>query len=129
MLDGDAENRGSVPLAEENRERLEEYMAAFNQPQSTLALDQGDYANTGFTQWGASGLAAVWAEENTRDSIFKAFKRKGSKIKDLYAVIGPCISIKNYEVKIDFKKKISYQNPKNKIFFNTFAIKHINVMT
>ena len=76
LLDGDAENRGSVPLAEENRERLEEYMAAFNQPQSTLALDQGDYANTGFTQWGASGLAVAWAEENTRYSIFKAFKRK-----------------------------------------------------
>ena len=59
LLDGDPENRGSVPLKEENVARLEEYMRAFNQPISTVSLEQGEYANTGFTQWGASGLSLI----------------------------------------------------------------------
>ena len=88
-LDGDPENRGSVPLAEENIDRLTEYMQAFNQPLSTVDLKQGTYANTGFTQWGASGLAVAWAEENTRESIFNAFRRK-----ETFATTGTRIAVR-----------------------------------
>tara|TARA_Y100000590_G_C15651230_1_gene988839 strand:- start:7 stop:759 length:753 start_codon:yes stop_codon:yes gene_type:complete len=45
------------------------------------------------------------------------FKKKGSKVKDLVVVIGPCISKKNYEVKSDFLKKFLSQNKNNKKFF------------
>jgi len=55
------------------------------------------------------------------------FKKKGSKTSDILAVIGPCISQKNYEVKNDFKTKFLKQSShnikhfklvKNKIYFD-----------
>ena len=64
-------------------------MQAFNQPLSTVDLKQGTYANTGFTQWGASGLAVAWAEENTRESIFNAFRRK-----ETFATTGTRIAVR-----------------------------------
>ena len=49
--------RGSVPLAEPTPE--------------------GDmYRETYYDTWSAAGLAGVWAEENTRESIYDAFRRK-----------------------------------------------------
>ena len=111
LLDGDPENRGSVPLKEENVERLDEYMRAFNQPISTVNLEQGEYANTGFTQWGASGLAVAWAEENTRESIFNAFRRK-----ETFATTGTRIAVRFLEDMI-FPLLILIQSP--------LSVKHI----
>jgi len=52
------------------------------------------------------------------------FKKKGSRTKDLVAVIGPCISKYRYEVKKDFLIKFLNQSKKNKHFF-TFEKKKI----
>ena len=43
--------------------------------------------------------------------------KKGSSTKNITAVIGPCISLKNYEVKKDFIKKFIRKDPKTKVFF------------
>ena len=66
LLDITAEQRGSVPRAE-----------------------TGEY-NDGSTQyWGASGLAAVWAESNTREDIFRALQRK-----ETFATTGPRMRVR-----------------------------------
>ena len=55
------------------------------------------------------------------------FKKKGSKLTDIIAVIGPCISQENYEIKNDFKLNFLKQNSenmkhfkivKNKVYFD-----------
>ena len=51
-------------------------------------------------------------------NLINSFKKEGSNINNIIAVIGPCISKKNYEVKNDFVKKFLKKNKKNKIFFN-----------
>ena len=45
------------------------------------------------------------------------FKKKGSKLGDIFVVIGPCISQNNYEIKNNFREKFLKQNPKNKKHF------------
>ena len=50
--------------------------------------------------------------------------KKGSSTKNITAVIGPCISLKNYEVKKDFIKKFIRKDPKTKVFFKNIRDKN-----
>ena len=56
-----------------------------------------------------SALHAGWkgAYKKIVSVTLEEFKLRGSNFKDLIAVIGPCISSNNYEVKNDFFKKFS----------------------
>ncbi len=64
-------------------------------------------------------IHAGWkgAYKKIGNKMISFFKKKGSKISDITAVIGPCISQENYEIKNDFKMKFLKQSPKNKKHF------------
>ena len=63
-------------------------------------------------------IHAGWkgAFSNIIKNTIKKIKKLGSKNK-LYASVGPCISIKNYEVDIKFYKKFVSKSRKNEIYF------------
>ena len=64
-------------------------------------------------------IHAGWrgAYKNICKRAVKIFKKIKSNVKDVIAVIGPCIDQKNYEVKKNFKKKFLNINKKNNKFF------------
>jgi polyphenol oxidase len=66
-----------------------------------------------------AAIHAGWkgAYKGIVDKVIKFMIKKGCELKNLSAVIGPSISVKNYEVKEDFKRRFIKKDKKNLKFF------------
>ena len=69
-----------------------------------------------------AALHAGWkgAYKDIIKNTLNKLKKKGSKMRDLIAVVGPCISIENYEVKNDFLNKFIKKSIQNKKYFKFY---------
>ena len=68
-----------------------------------------------------SAIHAGWkgAYKNIVHKVIKFFKKKGSLVNNLCAVVGPSITEKHYEIQKDFKDRFIKKNKKNSVFFKT----------
>jgi len=57
------------------------------------------------------------AYKNIIQKVIKFMLKKGCKTENIMATIGPSISVKNYEVKMGFKKKFINKSKKNSKYF------------
>ena len=66
-----------------------------------------------------AAIHAGWrgAYKGIIQKVIKSMLSKGCNPKDMTVAIGPCISKKNYEVKLKFKKKFIKKNKDNIKFF------------
>ena len=67
-----------------------------------------------------AAIHAGWkgAYKGIINKVIKFMIKKGCELNDMTAAIGPSISLKNYEVKEDFKKKFIKKDKKNLKYFN-----------
>lgn len=71
-FDSTPEKRGSVPAS-----FLYGTLIKLAAPEMVIEVDGENYLDfSGYHYWGASGIAGVWAEENTREAIYGALRRK-----------------------------------------------------
>ena len=96
LLDGEPVGRGSVPVSP-----LYGALIRMVAPGNLADVGGRTYvAGSGFETWSASGIAGVWAEENTRESIYDAFRRK-----ETFATTGPRIRVRFF-AGTDFEESV-----------------------
>jgi len=74
----------------------------------------------------AAAIHAGWkgAYKNIVKKVLKFMIKKGCRPINITAAIGPCISLKNYEIKQDFIKKFITKDRNNRIFFKKVGNKN-----
>ena len=84
LLDADGQRRGSVPMTSAQAEVLRSAGRV-----NVQDIDGNEYVSGAYETWSASGLTGVWAEENTREALYAALRRK-----EVFATSGPRIKIR-----------------------------------